>query len=190
MPLSVLYAAPYNLVQGSAIGATAVAINMYGSSPSSPIGTGGIVVVVPFQPTNLVNDASTTTDTVIRFTWTASQDGGTAVLYYTVYTDYGLGSGNFFLLANLLQTTSYTTTMTLTPGTTYQFYVTATNTVGTGAPSSILSVLAAKIPDAPLGPYNNAAVTSGYQVGLTWSTDGTYDGGSPIIDYYVYFSTS
>jgi len=27
-------------------------------------------------------------------------------------------------------------------------------------------------------------------VGLTWSTDGTYNGGSDIIDYNVYFSTS
>ena len=111
-------------------------------------------------------------------------------MYYSVYTDYGLGSGSFFLLENFLQATSHTTSITLTAGTTYQFYVTATNAVGTGTPSSILSVLAAKIPDAPLGPYNDAAVTSGYQVGLTWSTDGTYDGGSPIIDYSVFYSTS
>lgn len=99
---------------------------------------------------------------MISFTWTASANGGTAVQYYSVYTDYGLGSGSFFLLKGIETLTSYTTTMVLSPGTTYQFYVTATNSVGTGAPSSILSILAAKVPDAPVGPYNNAAVTSGY----------------------------
>ena len=68
--------------------------------------------------------------------------------------------------------------------------MTATNSVGTGTPSSVISILAAKTPDAPLGPYNNAAVTTGYQVGLTWSTLDTYNGGSSIIDYAVYYSTS
>jgi hypothetical protein len=68
--------------------------------------------------------------------------------------------------------------------------VTATNSVGTGSPSSVISILAAKIPDAPLGPYNNVLVTTGFQVGLTWSTTNVYDGGSPVIDYAVYYHTS
>jgi hypothetical protein len=48
IPLTVIYAAPYNLAQGSAIGATAVATNFYGNSTMSTVGTGAIVVVVPF----------------------------------------------------------------------------------------------------------------------------------------------
>jgi hypothetical protein len=46
-------------------------------------------------------------------------NGGTAVLYYSVYTDHGLGSGSYFLLESPVTTTSFTTTTTLTPGTTY-----------------------------------------------------------------------
>lgn len=56
------------------------------------------MVVVPFQPTALTNDPAVTSDTVIRFTWTASVNGGTDVLYYSVYTDHGFGSGSYFLL--------------------------------------------------------------------------------------------
>lgn len=189
IPLSVLYASPYNLAQGTAIGATVVAINSYGSSQSSLVGTGGVVVLVPFQPTALVNNAAVTTDTVIGITWTASANGGTAVLYYSVYFDQGQGTETYVLLSSPISITSFTTSTTLIPGTTYKFYVTATNSVGTSAPSSVLSVLAAKVPDAPLGPYNDAAVTTGYQVGLTWSTTNVYNGGSPVIDYAVYYSS-
>ena len=78
----------------------------------------------------------------------------------------------------------------LISGVEYSFYVTATNSVGTGSPSSVLSVLAAKVPDAPLGPYNDVLVTTGFQVGLTWSTTNVYNGGSPVIDYAVFYSTS
>ena len=46
--------------------------------------------------------------------------------------------------------TSYTTTVSLTPGVTYSFKVTARNTVGSSSESEILSVLAAKLPDAPI----------------------------------------
>jgi hypothetical protein len=75
-----------------------VATNFYGDSQSSLVGTGGVVVVVPFQPTALTNDPAVTSDTVIRFTWTASVNGGTDVLYYSVYTDHGFGSDSYFLL--------------------------------------------------------------------------------------------
>jgi len=48
--------------------------------------------------------------------------------------------------------------------------------------SSALAILAAKKPDSPLNLANVAVVTSAYQVGLSW-TAGTYDGGTPVIDY-------
>ena len=112
------------------------------------------------------------------------------MLYYSVYFDQGQGTETYVLLSSPVTTTSFTTTTTLIPGTTYKFYVTATNSVGTGSPSSVLSVLAAKVPDAPLGPYNDVLVTTGFQVGLTWSTTNVYNGGSPVIDYAVFYSTS
>jgi hypothetical protein len=87
IPLSDLYASPYNLAQGASIEATVLAINFYGSSLSSPVGSGGIIVVVPFAPTGLVNNSTATTDTIVGITWTASVTGGSAVLHYSVYYD-------------------------------------------------------------------------------------------------------
>jgi hypothetical protein len=55
--------------------------------------------------------------------------------------------------------------------------------------SSALSVLAAKLPDAPVSLANVAGITTGSQVGLSWS-DGAYNGGSPVIDYRVSYAES
>jgi len=53
-------------------------------------------------------------------------------------------------LASAVTDTFYVTTPTLTPGVTYQFKVTARNSVGFSSESELLTVLGAKIPDAPL----------------------------------------
>jgi len=50
-----------------------------------------------------------------------------------------------------------------------------------------LIVLAAKAPDAPTNLANIVSLTSGYQVGLSWSP-GAYNGGSVVIDYQVSFA--
>jgi hypothetical protein len=141
---------------------------------------------VPDAPISLTNDPLTTTDTVIRFTWTdGPSDGGTSVIDYSVYYDQGTNS--YVLLDAAVTTQFYVTLVTLTPGVTYSFKVTARNSVGSGVQSVALAVLAAKLPDAPLSLANVPAVTTGYQVRLSW-TDGVYDGGSPVIDYQVSFT--
>jgi hypothetical protein len=48
-------------------------------------------------------------------------------------------------------------------------------------------MLAATIPDAPLSLANNAVITTGYIIGLTWSSS-SYNGGSPVIDYRVSYA--
>ena len=49
--------------------------------------------MVPDAPMNLVNDADTTSDTVIRFTWSdGANDGGTSVIDFSVYYDQGTGN--------------------------------------------------------------------------------------------------
>lgn len=58
--------------------------------------------------------------------------------------------------------------------------------MGEGAQSSAVVILAAKLPDAPVSLADNAAETTAYQIGLTWA-DGSYNGGTPIIDYEVSF---
>jgi hypothetical protein len=72
----------------------------------------------------------------------------------------------------------------LSAGITYAFKVQSRNSVGFSSDSTELSALAAKLPDTPITLVNDPATTTAYQVGLTWS-DGTYNGGSPVIDYQV-----
>lgn len=59
--------------------------------------------------------------------------------------------------------------------------------MGSSADSAVVSILAAKLPDAPLNLANVPAVTTAYQVGLTWE-EGAYNGGSAVIDYTVSFT--
>ena len=74
--------------------------------------------------------------------------------------------------------------MTLTPNTIYSFKVTARNSVGNSVLSTAVSIRAAKIPDAPINLANVPAITTAYQIGLSW-TEGVYNGGSPVLDYQV-----
>jgi hypothetical protein len=79
---------------------------------------------------NLQNDPLTGTDVIIRFTWEdGASDGGANILSYDVYYDLGSASP-FELLEAGISTQYYTTSITLTPGTTYGFKVLATNSVG------------------------------------------------------------
>lgn len=56
----------------------------------------------------------------------------------------------------------YTTSVSLTSGTTYSFKITARNSVGNSVESAVLAVLAAKVPDAPTALTNDALVTNAY----------------------------
>jgi hypothetical protein len=137
-------------------------------------------------PISLTNDPLTTTDTVIRFTWSdGSSNGGSSIIDYTVY--YDQGTSTFVQLEAGVISQFYLTSVTLSAGTTYVFKVQSRNSVGFSSDSADLSVLAAKLPDAPINLVNDPATTTTYQVGLTWS-DGAYNGGSPVIDYQVSFT--
>ncbi len=68
--LNILKASPYNLVKGDSIYAKIISSNIYGDSEVySEAGNGAVIQLVPDAPVNLVNDATTTIDTLIRFTW-------------------------------------------------------------------------------------------------------------------------
>ena len=110
---------------------------------------------------NLVNDEATSSDTVIRFTWEdGAANGGTPILDYSVFYDQGIDSV-VLLQANVLDK-YYQTTVSLTPGLTYKFTVTARNSVGHSADSAVLAVLAATLPEAPINLANNAVLTTAY----------------------------
>jgi hypothetical protein len=53
IPLYVLTAAPFNLVLGNSIQVQIVAVNQFGNSSSSVVGSGVNVVVVPDAPINI-----------------------------------------------------------------------------------------------------------------------------------------
>jgi hypothetical protein len=75
----------------------------------------------------------------------------------------------------------------LTVGKTYAFKIRARNTVGLSLYSEIIDILAAQPPDAPLNVANvPAPTTTAWQIGLSW-TEGSYNGGSHVIDYRIRF---
>ena len=92
-----------------------VSVNVYGESIQSDSGSGSVIYSVPDAPVNLANDADTTSDTVIRFTWIDGvNNGGTSVIDYTVY--YDQGSSSFVELESGVTTQFYETDVTLTAG--------------------------------------------------------------------------
>lgn len=109
----------------------------------------------------MINDPTTTTDLVIKFSWSAgASDGGTSVIDHTIYSD--LATGSYFEIDSGITTLHYTTSMSLTPGLFYKFKVTARNTVGSSVYSEEISILAAKIPDAPINVADVPEVTTAY----------------------------
>jgi len=62
--------------------------------------------------------------------------------------------------------------------------VQARNVHSLSADSAEVTVLCAKIPDAPINLADLPDVTTDIQIGVTW-VDGAADGGSPILDYRV-----
>ena len=124
--LATLRAAPYSLVKDDSVRVKVISVNVYGDSVESVVGSGAVIQLVPDAPVSLANDPAVTTDTQIRFTWSAgASDGGNAVIDYAVYYDQGTDS--FALLDGAVTDQFYLTTVTLTPGTTYKFRVTARN---------------------------------------------------------------
>jgi hypothetical protein len=179
--LTVLKASPYLLVKDDSVVAKIVSVNAYGESDQSSQGSGAVIQLVADAPISLTNDHSTTTATVIRFTWNdGSSDGGTSVIDYTIF--YDQGTGTFVQLEAGVTTQYYLTSVTLSAGTTYVFKVQTRNSVGLSSDSTELSILAAKLPDSPVSLIDVPGTTNANQIGLSWS-DGLYNGGSPVIDY-------
>jgi hypothetical protein len=70
------------------------------------------------------------------------------VLDYRISWD--LGGGTYEYLQSGVTSTSYTTTVTLSPGVTYKFKVEARNSFGFSIqPSNEVTIIAATIPNAP-----------------------------------------
>lgn len=71
-------------------------------------------------------------------------------------------------------------------GKSYYIKVSAINTIGESELSDAYLVVAATIPDAPSHLTRNEVITTKTILSFTWS-EGVSDGGSPVIDYRVWY---
>ena len=125
------------MVKGDSIFVKIVSVNVYGESQQSLAGNGALIQTIPDSPINLVNDASTSTGYLIKFTWTEGiSNGGSKVIDYNIYYDQGLGV--YVLLAQKVASTFFETSTTLTPSVTYSFKLTSRNSVGSSDHSAVL----------------------------------------------------
>lgn len=138
---------------------------------------------VPGAPTGLT---ATSASTQMGLTWTApASNGGAVITDYLV--EYKLASEptTWTTFSDGTSTTAATTVTGLTNGLSYNFRVSAINSVGASTPSS--TATATPVLSAPSAPQSLAA-TSGVsgQSALTWSAPVT-NGGAAITDYIVQF---
>lgn len=174
-----LSAEPYNLLLGVSIQIRVKALNAYGESQTSEIGNQATMVFVPDAPISLQNDPTTTSDSVVRFTWTEGPSNGdrTVIDYRVIYDQ---STEDFVTLAEGVLTTYYETSISLIKGQIYTFKVQARNTVGYSVESNELGVLVAQVPDKPEAP---TTTIDGDTVRIDWIIP--YDGSSPITGYII-----
>lgn len=137
-----------------------------------------IPVTVPNAPTITFPSH---TDTTITVSWASyTNTSGLSITGYKLYRD---GSLIADLSANV---TSYTDS-SLTMGTTYSYYLQATNSLGS-TNSATATEYPSKAPGAPAAPTIVARVDGGLRV--FWNVADTSNNGAPITRYDVYRSTS
>lgn len=86
--LESLRSSPFNLLIGNSIYLAVSATNDYGTSEFSEIGNGGVIVLVPDAPKDLVNVPSVTNDQTIGFAWSDGDSNGLeTILDYRVWYD-------------------------------------------------------------------------------------------------------
>ena len=160
------------------------AVTSGGTSDASS--SASAVIGVPTSPQSL---SATAIDRAVRLLWSApAQNGGSAITDYVI--EYSADGGTSWTTFDDGTSTSTTSTVSgLTNSTTYQFRVSASNTLGTGASSSVVIAVpwAAELPSAPL------AVTVGTvdlnSISLTWSVPAT-NGGATVTDYVIEYSSN
>jgi hypothetical protein len=146
----------------------------------------------PTAPRTLTATSSTTQTGRVELSWLSpSDDGGSAVTIYNVYTL----SGSTYTLLGSTAGTTYSATG-LTANTSYNFVVRArnlvTDTAGTQSVDSNTATATAPyiappvtVPTAPQGLTATTSTTVIGAVELSWTVP-TSDGGSAITNYYIY----
>ncbi|MGI0088647.1 MAG: fibronectin type III domain-containing protein [Nitrosotalea sp.] len=158
------------------------AINSVGTS--SPSNTASATTfTVPQPPTGLTATAASSSQ--INLSWTASNNGGSAITGYKIERSNDTGTTWSTVQSNTgTAGTTYSDTG-LTASTAYTYRVSAINSVGTSLPSSTASATtqgAATAPQPPTGLTATAASSS--QINLSWTTPAN-NGGSSVTGYEI-----
>ncbi|MFN8078080.1 MAG: fibronectin type III domain-containing protein [Kineosporiaceae bacterium] len=125
------------LTNGTSYTVTVTATNDVGTGPASPASTAITPTGSPGAPTAITATASTSTSGQADVTWTApANDGGSAITSYTA-TATASGQGTVTCTA----ASSPCALTGLVDGVTYSVSVTATNALGTSAPSAATTVI-------------------------------------------------
>lgn len=166
------------LVNGTNYSVRLRAVNVAGSGAASSAVVGR-PVVAPNPPVGL---AATPSNQQVALTWTApTSDGGSPIAYYLVDLNPSAGTVTY----PLDRSVPGASITGLTNGTSYTFNVTAVNDAGLRSPAVAIAATPRTVPSAPSGII---PVRGDRRVTLSWTPG--FDGGSPVTNYRVRFSTN
>ncbi len=164
--------------------------NSVGTGPTSTT-TSATPVTLPGAPSGLtaaVAPAAGVGSGEVKLSWSAPNDGGTAITDYIV--ERSVDQQSWVTVADGVSTATSHTVTGLTNGTLYVFRISAKNAVGTGSTSATVFATPAALPAAPSGLSAAVAPASGVgsgEVKLSWTAAAA--NGSAITDYLVERST-
>ncbi|MBL4596255.1 MAG: fibronectin type III domain-containing protein, partial [Robiginitomaculum sp.] len=148
------------------------------------VGTGSASNIVPAMPATIPDTPAGMTsilgNTQVSLSWNTPSNGGEPIFNYLVEFNDGTGWTEF---PESISLTSVTVD-NLSNGQAYQFRASAQNTIGFSPASTPVSVTPATLPGIVTGL---SAIPDNKQVSLSWVAPS--DGGSPITDYIIEYST-
>src|SRR5437867_2545850 len=157
------------------------AINSVGTGSPSSNASATTLAVAPSPPTGLT--ATAVSSSQINLSWTAPNNGGSAITGYKVERSTDGGSSRSTLVANTGSTATTYSDTGLAHTTTYTYRVSAINSVGTSPPSNGASATALAIAPSPPSALGATAVSSSH-INLSWAPP-TDNGGSAITGYMI-----
>ena len=169
------------LTNGTTYTFTVTATNSPGTSPPSTA-SNAITPTAPTAPGAPSNVSATAGNAQATVSWTAPSNGGSPITSYTVTPYIGTSAQTPMTITGSPPATSATITG-LTNAATYTFTVTATNSVGTGPPSSASNAVTPAAPTVPGSPGNVSATAGNAQATVSWSAPS--NGGSQITSYTI-----